>query len=47
MSKLYIDMYYEVRDVIKYTQKTSHLLIVLMAGTLLIMSRVKMTVCVT
>ena len=32
---------YEVHDIIKYTQKTSHLLIVLMVGTLLIMSRVQ------
>ena len=49
MSKLYIGMYmyYEVHDVMKYTQKTLRLLIVLMVGALLIMSHVQMTVCVT
>ena len=49
MSKLYIGtyMYYEVHDVMKYTQKTSRLLIVLMAGALLIISHVQMAVCVT
>ena len=41
LSKLCIGTYYEVHDIIKYTQKTSRLLIVLMAGALLIMSRVQ------
>ena len=39
-------MYYEVNDVIKYTAKTLRLLIALLAGALLIMSLVKMAVCV-
>ena len=36
--------YYEVNNVIKYTQKTPLLLIVLMAGALLIISHVQMAV---
>ena len=44
---LYIGMYYEVNDVIKYTAKHLHLLIVLSEGVLLIMSCVKTAVHVT
>ena len=46
LSKLYIGKYSEVNDVINYTLKTPHLLIVLVltAGTLLIKSRVQVAV---
>ena len=42
LSKLHIGIYYEVNNVVKYTAKTPRLLIVLLAGALLIISRVKM-----
>ena len=44
LSKLYIGKYSEVNDVINYTQKTPHLLIVLTAGALLIISLVQVAV---
>ena len=46
LSQLYIGTYYEVHDIIKYTQKTSLLLIVLTAGGLLIMSCIQAAVFV-
>ena len=44
LSKLYIGKYSEINDVIS-TRKKSHLLIVLTAGALLIISHVQVAVC--